>query len=73
MKERTVTIRLDPELDRLLERASADTGRSRSDLVRDALKCQLAIARFDKLRERTMPFAEGRGFLTDEDVFKKIS
>ena len=73
MKERTLTIRLDPELERLLDRACAETGRSRSDLVRDALRRQLAIVRFDKLRAQTMPFAEARGLLTDEDVFKKMS
>jgi hypothetical protein len=28
---------------------------------------------FEQLRHKTMPFAEARGFLTDEDIFKAVS
>ena len=27
----------------------------------------------DKLLKRSMPFAEARGFLTDEDIFTEVS
>lgn len=73
MKSRTLTIRLDTKLDRELDRACADTGRSRGDLVRDALQRQLSLLRFEKLRGRVVPFAEAAGFLTDEDVFRHVS
>jgi len=33
----------------------------------------VAVERFQKLRKKTLPFAEAEGFLTDEDVFKAIS
>lgn len=56
-----------------MEAVSEKTGMSRSDIIRDALKRQLAILAFEKHREKLMPFAEARGFLTDEDVFKEIS
>lgn len=69
----TVTIRLDPALQRQLDRLSKRLGRTRSDLVRDALRRQLAILRFDEARRKLMPFAEARGLLTDEDVFRDVS
>jgi len=73
MKTSSVTIRLDPELEKQLDRAAEQSGRSRSDVVRDALRRQLALSRFDELRRRIMPFAEARGYLTDEDVFRDVS
>ena len=73
MKTSTVTIRLDPELQEELEQAAERSGRSRSDIVRDALRRQLALNRFDELRRTIMPLAEARGYLTDEDVFAEIS
>jgi hypothetical protein len=68
-----LTIRLDEDLDILLERVCARSGRNRSEVVRDALRRQLAVTAFDQLRSLTMPFAEAKGFLTDEDVFEAIS
>ena len=68
-----LTIRLDDELDNLLEKVCTRSGRNRSDVVRDALRRQLAVTAFDQLRSLTMPFAEAKGFLTDEDVFGAIS
>ena len=49
------------------------TGRSRSEVVREALRRQLTIMGFEKLRQQVIPFAEARGYLTDEDVFEDIS
>ena len=68
-----ITIRLDPDLERRLDRLAEETGKSRSEIVRDALRRQLSLLQFEQLRERTMPFAEARGYLTDEDVFRDIS
>ena len=68
-----ITIRLDPELEKLLVRLWKQTSRSRSDLVRDALRRQLSRLRFEALRRQALPFAEARGYLTDEDVARDIS
>jgi predicted transcriptional regulator len=73
MKSSAFTIRLDPDLERQLGRMAAATGRSRSDLVRDALRRQLALLQLEQLRRRIVPFAEARGYLTDEDVFRDVS
>ena len=69
----TLTIRLPPELARKLDEVSRRSGRTRSDVAREALRRQLALESFEQLRQRVMPFAEARGYLTDEDVFRDIS
>ena len=73
MKTATLSIRLDEDLDRLLGKASKQAGRSRSEVARDALRRQLRLIQFESIRRRMMPFAEARGYLTDEDVIAKIS
>lgn len=73
MKSSALTIRLEPDLEEQLERAVQRSGRSRSDFVREAIRRQLAISQLEDLRRRIMPFAEARGYLTDEDVFRDIS
>lgn len=73
MKDVAVTIRLDAALQRQLDTACRQLGRSRSEVVRSALRRQLALLRFERARRRLMPYAEGRGYLTDEDVFRDIS
>jgi predicted transcriptional regulator len=73
MKTSALTIRLDPELERQLAQVAKRSGRSRSQVVRDALRRQLAIAQFRDLRRRIMPLAEAAGYLTDEDVFRDVS
>lgn len=73
MKTSTVTIRLDPDLEKQLDRAAERSGRSRSEVIRDALRRQLALSQFEDLRRRLMPLAEARGYLTDEDVFRDVS
>jgi predicted DNA-binding protein len=69
----TVTIRLEDALQARLARLSTTTGRTRSDLVREALQRQLALIEFVSARRTARPFAERVGWLTDEDVFDAIS
>ena len=73
MKTSALTIRLDPELERQLNKVAKRSGRTRSEVVREALRRQLALAQFEDLRRRIMPLAEARGYLTDEDVFRDVS
>jgi predicted transcriptional regulator len=73
MKTATLSIRLDEDLDKLLGKASKQVGRSRSEVARDALRRQLRLTQFEAIRRRMMPFAEARGYLTDEDVIAKVS
>ena len=69
----TVTIRLESALQSRLARIAAATGRTRSEIVREALERQLALIDFEAARRKTRPFAERAGWLTDEDVFGAVS
>lgn len=69
----TLTIRLDDQLEAELERLAKSTKRSKSDLVRDMIRRETALARFEQIRAELMPYAEAAGYLTDEDVFRDIS
>ena len=73
MKTSTLSIRLDKDLEKMLSKASKQTGRSRSEVAREALRRQLRLTQFETIRRRMMPFAEARGILTDEDVFSRVS
>ena len=73
MKTAILTIRLDEDLNKLLDDAVKKSGRNRSDIAREALKRQLRLSQFEAIRKRIMPLAEARGFLTDEDVFSEVS
>ena len=69
----TLTIRIDKKLDSQLRDLAVRTGKKKSEFVREAIRRQIAIARFEELRRRLAPFAETQGWLTDEDVFEEVS
>ena len=73
MKTSTLTVRLDKEFDALLSRVSKQSGKSKSEIAREALHRQFRIEQFESLKRKAIPFAEARGYLTDEDVFREIS
>ena len=73
MKSRSLTIRLEDDLEQELEAVCAETGRSRGEIVRDALRRQLQLMRFERLRRQALPFGEAAGWLSDEDVFMSLS
>ena len=73
MKARTLTIRIDDNLSMMLDKASKRSGRNRSEIAREALRRQLRVSQFEDLRKRVMPFAEARGYLTDDDIFADVS
>ena len=69
----SLTIRLDDKLAKKLDHVAEHTGRTKSDVIRDALRRQLAIAILDEVREELVPLAEKHGWYTDEDVFRDVS
>jgi hypothetical protein len=42
-------------------------------VIRDALRRQLALSRYEDLRRRVMPLSEVRGYLVDDDVIRDVS
>lgn len=69
----TLTIRIDDELDKGLERLAKAQHRTKSDLAREMLRKRIAVERFRELRRKALPLAEAAGFVSDEDIFRDIS
>lgn len=69
----TLTISLPEEINVSLAALVRRSGKSRSQVVQDALRKQIATERFKDLREKLVPEGRKAGFATDEDVFEEIS
>ncbi len=69
----TLTIRLDDNLDAQLAQLASEAKRSKSDLVREMLRRQTALAELERARKLLVPLAEKAGYLTDEDLFRDFS
>ncbi len=69
----TLTLRLDDELDATLTRLATSAHRTKSDLVRDMLRREAALAELKRSREQLLPYAERAGYLSDEDFFRDFS
>jgi len=45
---------------------------SQSEFIREALNKYISLKKFHYLRKKVLPYAELKGFLTDEDIFKNL-
>lgn len=68
-----LTISLDPKLDKDLARLAKRTGKTKSEIARQALAREVAVLRFREARRKILPFAKAQGLLTDEDIFRVVS
>jgi Arc/MetJ-type ribon-helix-helix transcriptional regulator len=68
-----LTISLPEKMNRELTAMVKRSGKSRSEVVREALRRQLSIERFRELRENLVPKGRKAGFYADEDAFKTTS
>lgn len=68
-----LTLRIDDELDATLSRLAAEQKRSKSELVREMLRREAALAELRRTRQLLKPYAERAGYLTDEDFFRDFS
>jgi len=69
----TLTVRLSEKETKDLQAICEMTGKSRSQVVRDALRARLFRERLDALRAIAVPRAQEAGLLTEEDVFREVS
>jgi len=56
-----------------LDSLARETGRNKSDIVKESLGEFLWETRFRRMKKRLNPKAKAAGFVTDDDVFKAIS
>lgn len=69
----TLTLRIDDEMERQLEQLAQSRHSTKSQIVREMLKKNLALTKLRELRAQMIPYAEAAGYYTDEDVFRDIS
>lgn len=68
-----LTVRLNDDEVAALDRLVQATGRSRSDLVRDALRHQALRETLRLLHEDLGPQARAAGWLTEDDILRDVS
>ncbi len=56
-----------------LEKVAEETGRTKSEIIKEALRAYLWEERFRKIKKKVIAKAKKKGIVTDEDVFKVIS
>ena len=56
-----------------LDAIAKETGRNKSDIVKESLGEFLWENRFRRMKKRLSPKAKAAGFVTDDDVFQGIS
>ncbi|MDP8234996.1 MAG: ribbon-helix-helix protein, CopG family [Candidatus Erginobacter occultus] len=69
----TITVRIPKEMRADLQKVSREMRKPVSDVVRESIRRYVVVEKFRSLRKKTLPFAEARGYLTDEDIFQAIS
>lgn len=68
-----MTVRLNDEEASALDRLVRATGKSRSDLVRDALRQQALRETLRLLHDDLGPQARATGWLTEDDILRDVS
>ena len=68
-----LTVRIPEELERRLDEICRRESRSASEIVRESIRRFVDQRELDDLRQRLRPYAEAKGWLTDEDVFGEVS
>ncbi len=56
-----------------LDALAKETGRNKSDIVKESLGEFLWENRFRRMKKRLSPNAKAAGYVTDDDIFKAIS
>ncbi|MCK6426800.1 MAG: ribbon-helix-helix protein, CopG family [Burkholderiaceae bacterium] len=68
-----LTVRLNDEEAAELDRLVQWTGRTRSELVRDALRAQALRETLRQLHDELGPQARAGGWLTEDDILRDVS
>ncbi len=68
-----LSISLPEKLAKELDAFAKETGRNKSDIVRESVSLYLWEARFKRLKRQLRPLAKKAGLVTEEDVFEQVS
>jgi len=67
-----LSISLPEKLARELDAFAKETGRNKSDIVRESVSLYLWEARMKRLKKQLRPLAKKAGLVTEQDVFEKF-
>ena len=65
-----VSVSMEPELKKRLDRLAKQSGTQRSEIVSQALRRYVVERELELLREQIVPYARKAGYYTDEDIFR---
>jgi predicted transcriptional regulator len=68
-----ISLSLPQKISKELSDFAVETGRNKSDIIKESLSIYLWEERFEKSRRRLGAKAAKSGLVTDEDVFKAVS
>lgn len=68
-----ISVSFSEEMADELEKIARSKGRTKSSLIKEALRAYLWEEKFKVVKKKIVPKAKSRGFVTDEDVFKAVS
>ncbi len=68
-----VSVSMEPELKKRLDRLAKQSGTQRSEIVSQALRRYVVERELELLREQIVPYARKAGYYTDEDIFRDFS
>lgn len=68
-----ISVSLPEEMASKLDKVAKESGRTKSEIIKESLRAYLWEERFTKLRRNLSKKAKAAGFVTDEDIFKVVS
>ena len=68
-----ISVSFPEEMAKELDRVARESGRTKSDLIKEALREFLWEEQFTALRRTLTRKAKARGLVTDDDFFKAVS
>ena len=71
--ERQYAITIEPEVYARLEEESREEHRDKSEIVNDLIRRHFLVKRMQHIREKLVPIAHEKGYLSEEDIFRDIS
>ncbi len=68
-----LSIQLDEDVKRMLDRFAEKTGIQTDEVINNALRHYLYLREIDAIRKELKPYAQARGFETEDDLLNSIS
>jgi metal-responsive CopG/Arc/MetJ family transcriptional regulator len=68
-----ISVSFSEEMADELEKIARAKGRTKSSLIKEALRAYLWEEKFKEVKRKIVPKAKSKGLVTDDDVFRAVS